>query len=131
AVLVGYIATWTVYAIIAKSSQDIHTDMGEMVVWSREAGLGTPKHPPLAAWLVRLWFSIFPSQDWAYYLFAVILATVGLWAAWRISARYLPDDKRVAGIALLTLVPFYNFHALKYNANTVLTPLWALTTWWF
>jgi hypothetical protein len=24
-----------------------------------------------------------------------------------------------------------NFHALKYNANTVLLPLWAATTWWF
>ena len=28
-------------------------------------------------------------------------------------------------------MPFYNFHALKFNANTVMTPLWALTTWWF
>ncbi len=35
------------------------------------------------------------------------------------------------GIALLTLVPFYNFHALKFNANTVLIPFWAATTWWF
>src|SRR5258708_31702287 len=31
----------------------------------------------------------------------------------------------------MTLVPFYNFHALKFNAYTVMTPLWALTTWWF
>ena len=29
------------------------------------------------------------------------------------------------------LVPFFNFHALKYNANTVLIPLWAGTTWCF
>jgi len=28
-------------------------------------------------------------------------------------------------------VPFFNFHALKYNANTVLMPLWALATWTF
>jgi 4-amino-4-deoxy-L-arabinose transferase-like glycosyltransferase len=32
---------------------------------------------------------------------------------------------------MLMLVPFYNFLALKFNANTVLTPLWAATTWWF
>ena len=32
---------------------------------------------------------------------------------------------------LLTFVPFYNVHAIKFNANTVLTPFWALTTWWF
>lgn len=129
--LAGYAALWTFYASIAKSGEDIHPDMGEMVAWSREVGLGTPKHPPLAAWLVGAWFRVFPREDWAFYLFAMILPTVALWAAWRISARYLPPDKRVVGLALLTFVPFYNFLALKFNANTVLIPLWALTTWWF
>ena len=131
AVLTGYLAIWSLYATIAKSSQDIHTDMGEVVAWSREVGLGTPKHPPLAAWLVRAWFTVFPRQDWAYYLFAILLATVALWIAWRLAGRYLPPDKRVVGIALLTFVPFYNFHAIKFNINTVLTSLWALATWWF
>ena len=73
----------------------------------------------------------FRSQDWAYYLFAIVLATVALWIAWRRRRRISTAEKRVVGLALLTLVPFYNFHALKFNANTVLTPLWALTTWWF
>src|SRR5580693_3672603 len=131
AVLASYLAIWSLYAVIAKSSQDIHADMGEMVAWSHDAGLGTPKHPPLAAWLVRAWFDVFPRQDWAYYVFAILLATVALWITWRLAARYLPPDKRVAGIALLTFVPFYNFHAMKFNANTVLTPFWALATWWF
>jgi len=129
--LTGYAAVWSLYAFIAKSGQDIHPDMGEMVAWSREVGLGTPKHPPLAPWLVGAWFRVFPREDWAYYLFAMILPTVALWITWRISARYLSRDKRVVGIAILTLVPFYNFLALKFNANTVLTPFWAATTWWF
>jgi hypothetical protein len=129
--LAGYVAVWTLYAAIAKGSQDIHIDMGEMVTWSREIVLGTPKHPPMGAWLVRAWFSLFPREDWAYYLFAMILPTVALWITWRVSRRYLPADKRVVGITLLTLVPFYNFHALKFNANAVLTPFWAATTWWF
>ena len=130
-VLLGYFATWSLYATIAKSSQDIHTDMGEYVAWSREAGLGTPKHPPLGAWLVRAWFNVLPHQDWAYYCFAILLPTIALWTTWRLAARYLPTDKRVVGIALLTLVPFYNFHAIKFNANSVLVPLWAMATWWF
>jgi 4-amino-4-deoxy-L-arabinose transferase-like glycosyltransferase len=129
--LAAYCVVWWIYGVIAKSSQDIHFDMGEMVVWSREAGIGTPKHPPFAAWLVRGWFAVFPLADWAYYLFAMVLATVALWVAWRVSARYLDGEKRVAGLALLTLVPFFNFHALKFNANTVLIPLWAIATWWF
>jgi 4-amino-4-deoxy-L-arabinose transferase-like glycosyltransferase len=130
-VLACYFIVWSLYAIVAKSSQDIHTDMGEFVAWSREVGLGTPKHPPLGAWLLRAWLGVFPREDWAYYCFALLLPTVALWITWRLAARYLPPDKRVAGIVLLTFVPFYNFHAMKFNANTVLTPFWALATWWF
>ncbi len=129
--LCGYAAAWWLYAVISNGSQDIHFDMGEMFVWSHQVTLGTPKHPPLGAWLVRAWFSVMPTRPWAYYLFAMISATVALWIAWRISARHLSAEKRVVGLVLLTFVPFYNFHALKFNANTVLIPFWALTTWFF
>jgi len=130
-VLAGYAAVWTLYAVIAKASQDIHFDMGEVVAWSHEVSLGTPKHPPLAAWLVRGWFAVMPAEAWAYYLFAVALATIALWIAWHLAGRYLPPDKRLLGILLLGIMPFYNFHALKFNANTVLMPFWAATTWFF
>jgi 4-amino-4-deoxy-L-arabinose transferase-like glycosyltransferase len=129
--LVTYCAAWSLYGALAKGSQDIHFDMGEMVAWSRDAGIGTVKHPPLGAWLVGAWFKFFPQQDWAYYLFAMVLATFALWVAWRVSEGYLDGEKRVAGLLLLTFIPFFNFHALKYNANTVLIPLWALATWFF
>lgn len=129
--LAGYAAAWWLYAVISNSSQDINVDMGEMFAWSHQVTLGTPKHPPLATWLVRAWFSVMPVRPWAYYLFAVISATVALWIAWRISARYLSAEKRVVGLVLLTFVPFYNFHALRFNANAVLIPFWALTTWFF
>ena len=67
--------------------------MGEMVAWSREVTFGTPKHPPLPAWLVRAWFSVFPDADWAYYLFATLLAAAALWFAWKASAAYLSARK--------------------------------------
>ena len=129
--MAAYVAVWGLYGAIAKSSQDLHFDMGEMVALSRENLIGTRKHPPLGSWLVRLWFDVFPLQDWAYYLFAVVIATIGLWIAWKVAADYLDGEKRVVGLALLTLVPLYNFQALKFNANTVLIPFWAATTWWF
>ncbi len=129
--LVGYCAIWSLYGALAKGSQDVHFDMGEMVAWSRDAGIGTPKHPPLAAWLVRAWFTVFPLADWSYYVFAMVLTTFALWVAWRVSERTLDAEKRIAGLLLLTFIPFFNFHALKFNANTVLIPLWALTTWFF
>ena len=33
AVLVAYVALWTLYGVIAKGSHDIHFDMVEMVAW--------------------------------------------------------------------------------------------------
>src|SRR5262245_20268031 len=126
--LLAYAAIWALYGTLAKMSQDVHFDMGEAVAWSREPALGTPKHPPLSAWLVGAWFKIFPLADWAYYLLAMLVASSGLLVAWFLSGRYLEGDKRTAGLALLTLVPFFNFHALKFNANAVLVPVWALVT---
>jgi hypothetical protein len=131
ALLGAYVAVWSLYGTIAKSSQDIHFDMGEAVVWSHEALAGPPTHPPMSAWLARLWFCIFPQTDAAYYLLGITLAAVGLWAAWKVSAYFLSAEKRIAGLALLTLVPFCNFHALKFNANLAMLPFWALTTWAF
>lgn len=131
AVLAAYVVAWTLYGVIAKASQDIHFDMAELFAWSREPALGYPKHPPLAAWLVRAWFAVFPAADWAYYLLAMTVVGVALWIAWRLFALFLDGEKRVIALALLMLVPFYNFHALKFNPNTVLLLLWAVTTLWF
>jgi 4-amino-4-deoxy-L-arabinose transferase-like glycosyltransferase len=129
--LLVYCALWTLYATVSRASQDIHFDMGEMVAWSRELALGTPKHPPLPIWLTALWFAVFPLQEWAFYLLSMATATLALWVMWMIAGWYLPGEKRVAGLALMTLVPFFNFLAIKYNANTAMTPTWALTTWFF
>ncbi len=129
--LVVYVLLWTIYAIVAKSSQGLHPDMTEIVAWSRDLSLGYLKHPPFAAWLVWLWFSVFPLTEWSYYLLAMLMPGIALWIIWRISADYLDIEKRIVGLAILTFVPFFNFHALKFNVNTVLLPLWAATTFFF
>jgi len=127
-VLAAYVVVWTLYGVLAKASQDVHYDMAEVAAWSREPSLGYAKHPPLAAWVVRGWFTLFPVADWAYYLLAITFAAVALWLAWLLFARFLDAEKRVVGLALLTLVPFFNFHALKFDHNAVLVPLWAAAT---
>ena len=129
--LAVYGLLWTVYATAAKLSQGLHPDMTELIAWSRDLALGYLKHPPVAAWLDWIWFAVFPVADWSYYLLAMLMPAIALWVVWRLSADYLDAEKRVVGVALLTLVPFFNFHALKYNVNTVLLPLWAVATLFF
>jgi len=129
--LAVYVALWTLYGALARASQDLSADMAEELVWARHPALGYYKHPPLSAYLVRLWFSVVPRADWTFYLLAILVAAAALWAAWCLAGDYLSREKRVLALALLTLVPFFNFHALKYNANTLLMPLWVITTFWF
>jgi 4-amino-4-deoxy-L-arabinose transferase-like glycosyltransferase len=125
-----YVLLWTIYGTIAKSSQGLHPDMTEVIAWSRDLAWGY-KHPPLAAAIVWLWFGVFPLAEWSYYLLAMLMPAIALWIAWRLSADYLDIEKRIVGLALLMFIPFFNFHALKFNVNTVLMPLWAATTFWF
>ena len=129
--IAAYAVVWTIYGTIAKSSQGLHADMTELIAWSRDLSFGYLKHPPLAAFMVRVWFTVFPVAEWSYYLLAMLMPALTLWIVWKLSADYLTIEKRIAGLALLTLVPFFNFHALKFNVNTVLMPLWAATTLWF
>ena len=62
--------------------------MTELIAWSRDLAWGY-KHPPFAAALVRLWFSVFPVADWSYYLLAMLMPAIALWIVWRLSADYL------------------------------------------
>src|SRR5689334_14623056 len=84
-ILVAYAAVWTAYAIVAKATQGIHADTGEIFAWSWDLEWGTPKHPPFLPALVSLWFSIFPVSGWAFYLLAVIATAVAMYFTWLLS----------------------------------------------
>lgn len=127
ALVCGYAAVWTLYGVISKSSQDVNADMAEMVIWAREPALGYPKHPPFLAYVLNLWFSIFPNTDWAYTLLAVITVSAGIFIAFEIAGVWLDREKQAATPFLLAVIPFYNFLGLKFDQNSALIPLWALT----
>ena len=126
-----YAAMWALYAIVAKSSQGINADLGEMVVWTRNLDWGFPKHPPFPALILAGWFAIFPLTDWAYYLLAGLNLGIGLYLSFLLAGLWLEGEKQVAAPFLLALLPFYNFLGLKFDQNSILIPLWALTTWAF
>ncbi len=126
ALLWAYGAAWFLYGVIAKSSQDLNADMAEEVIWAREPALGYPKHPPLVAYVVRLWFSVFPTADWAFTLLAVVNVCIGLYLAFKLCSLWLDGEKRAAVLFLLAVIPFYNVIGLKFDQNSLLIPLWAL-----
>lgn len=131
AVLVAYVLIWTLYAVIAKASQGVHFDMARSFSLWQQSGFGYETHPPFAVVVSGLWFSVFPVADWSFYLLSMSVIGVAFWICWKLWGDYLDGGKRVIALALLMLVPFFNFHALKYNNNTILIPLWAATTLFF
>jgi len=131
ALIVVYGLLWWAYAVIAKSSQSIHFDMGEIFAWSLQPAFGYPKHPPFGVWLVTAWFTVFPRADWAYYLLSTACVGAALWFVWLIAAEFVSGHKRAAALFLLAFTPGFNFLALKYNPNALLVPVWAGATWLF
>jgi 4-amino-4-deoxy-L-arabinose transferase-like glycosyltransferase len=129
AFLLIYCSLWYVYLLIARATTDMHPDMAEMLTWAQELSLGYPKHPPLPAFILKLWFSVFPVSEWAYTLLAVVNLAFGLYFAMRLCAVWLHAEKRAAVMLLLAVIPFYNFLGSKFDQNSLLIPLWALAMW--
>ena len=132
ALIAVYVLLWWAYAVVAKGTQGIHFDMGEQFAWSLQPAFGYPKHPPFCAWIVALWFAVFPRTDWAFYLLSISVIGAALWFIWLIVARFVEGgEKRAMALMLLVFAPPFNFLSLKYNPNSMLIAVWAAASWLF
>jgi hypothetical protein len=82
-------------------------------------------------WVARAWTSVFPLTNWSFQLMALTNSAIALWAVDLISRRFVRGDKRVVVLLLLMLLPTYQFHAQRFNANTVLLATWPIATYCF
>ena len=99
AVLVAYVGLWTLYAALAKGSQDIHADMSEQFVLARELALGYPKHPPLAmAGRAGLVHRVSRPRTGPITCSRWRMSGWRCGSTWRLSARFLDGEKRVVGL---------------------------------
>ena len=131
ALLVGFVAIWTAYLVIAYFGGDLHPDVLEAWVVGRTLEWGNPKHPPLEGWVTHVWTSVFPLTDWSFQLLALTNSAIALWIVDWISRRFVRGDKRILILLLLMLLPVYQFYAQRFNANAVLLATWPLATYCF
>src|SRR5712672_2604412 len=82
-------------------------------------------------WIARGWTYVFPLTDWSFQLLAMVNSGLALWVIDRISRRFVRGDKRVVVLLLLMLLPTYQFHAQRFNANAVLLAVWPIATYCF
>jgi 4-amino-4-deoxy-L-arabinose transferase-like glycosyltransferase len=129
--IVGFAAIWMVFLQIAYLSGDLHADALETWSVGRNFVWGSAKHPPLMGWVAHLWTQVFPLANWSFQLLAMTNAALALWSVDLISRRFVRGDKRAIVLLLLMLLPAYQFHAQRFNANTVLLSVWPLATYCF
>ncbi|HAP13147.1 MAG TPA: hypothetical protein DCR50_20255, partial [Afipia sp.] len=129
--IVGFAAIWLLFLVIAYLSGDLHPDVLETWSVGRSFSWGNAKHPPLMGWVARVWSLVFPLTDWSFQLLAMTNAAVALWAVDLIARRFVRGDKRAVVLLLLMLLPAYQFHAQRFNANAVLLAIWPLATYCF
>jgi len=131
ALLVGFVAVWMAYLSIAYVGGDLHQDVIETWSLGRSFDWGSSKHPPLMGWVARAWTTVFPLTDWSFNLLALTNGAIGLWAVDLITRRFARGDKRLVVLLLLMLLPIYQLHAQRFNANAVLLSSWPLATYCF
>ena len=129
--LIGFTAVWLAFLIIAYLNGDLHPDVLETWTVGRTFGWGCSKHPPLMGSVARAWTSVFPLTNWSFQLMALINSAIGLWAVDLISRRFVKGHKRIVVLLLLMLLPTYQFHAQRFNANAVLLATWPIATYCF
>lgn len=131
ALIAGFAAIWFLFLTIAYLSGDLHVDALETWTLGRDFAWGNAKHPPLMGWVAWLWTLVFPTTDWSFQLLAMTNAAVALWSVDLVARRFMRGDKRAIVLLLLMLLPAYQFHAQRFNANTVLLAIWPFATYCF
>jgi len=126
-----FVVVWTLYLAIAYAGGGLHPDTLEAWTLGRNFAFGYHKHPPLMGWVTAAWTSVFPLSDWSLQLMAMANAGLALFFVDLISRQFVTGHKRILVLLLLMLTPAYQFHAQRFNANSVLLATWPLATWCF
>ena len=121
---------WTLIPSI--SNVNLPLDTIEALAWGSNLDWGFNKHPPLSAFAIEFIYSIFGSNDWAYYLLSQIFIVVAFIFVWKL-ANEIFEEKLYSLISVLILsgIYFYNFTTPEFNVNVSQLPFWALTVYFF
>jgi 4-amino-4-deoxy-L-arabinose transferase-like glycosyltransferase len=121
---------WTLVPAI--SNINLPLDTIEALAWGSNLEWGFSKHPPFSAFAVELFYSIFASNDWAYYLLSQIFVIIALIYVWKFSNEIF-ENKIYSLLSILSLsgIYFYNFTTPEFNVNISQLPFWALTVYFF
>ena len=124
--LVSHIVIWTLIPFL--SNKNLPLDTIEALAWGSNLDWGFEKHPPLSAFFVEIFYQIFGSQDWAYYLLSQLFIVFSFFVIFKFSKEFLKNENyALISVFLLEGIYFYNFTTPEFNVNICQIPFWTLT----
>ncbi len=125
----AHLIFWTL--IPSLTNHNLPLDTIEALAWGSNLDWGFNKHPPMSAFFPEIFFQIFGSQDWVYYLLSQIFVIVSFYYVFKFSNEIF-NNKTLGLISVLLIeaIYFYNFTTPEFNVNVCQLPFWSLTVYY-
>ena len=121
-----HLIVWTLIPTLINNNLPLDTI--EALAWGSNLDWGFNKHPPMSAFLAEVFYEIFGSQDWAYYLLSQICVIISFIVVFKFAEDFFENKVFcLLSVLLLEGIFFYNFTTPEFNVNVCLMPFWALT----
>ena len=125
----SHLIIWTLVPTL--TNQNLPLDTIEALAWGSNLDWGFNKHPPASAFFVEVFYQIFGSQDWAYYLLSQIFVIISFYYVFKLSNEILNDKKlSLISVFLLEAIYFFNFTTPEYNVNICQLPFWSAVVYY-
>ena len=125
----AHLIFWTL--IPSLTNQNLPLDTIEHLAWGSNLDWGYNKHPPMVAVILEIFYQIFGSKDWAYYLLSQIFIAISFYYVFKFSKEILNNNLLgLISVLLLEAIYFYNFTTPEFNVNVCQLPFWSLTVYY-
>ncbi len=125
----AHLLFWTL--IPSLTNHNLPLDTIEALAWGSNLDWGFSKHPPMSAFFLEVFYQIFGSQDWAYYLLSQTFVFISFYYVFKLSKEILKNNVLgLISVLLLETIYFYNFTSPEFNVNVCQLPFWSLTVYY-
>jgi len=113
------------------TNNNLPLDIIEALAWGSNLAWGFEKHPPGSAFFPEIFYTLFGSQDWAYYLLSQIFVIFSFFIVFQLSEKIFNNKiLSLLSVILLEGIYFYNFTTPEFNVNVCQLPFWSLTVFY-
>ncbi len=119
---------WTL--VPSLTNHNLPLDVIEALAWGSNLDWGYNKHPPMSAFFPEVFYQIFGTQDWAYYLLSQIFVVISFYYIFKFSKEILNNNLLgLVSVLLIEAIYFYNYTTPEFNVNICQLPFWSCTVY--